>query len=583
MRTVSELAALGDALAGEPSKLAKAELLAVAFRRAAWEGTLKLVVRFLGGRVFGVSDPRTLGVRSATVRDAVVRAAGVDPAEWRRHTLAAGETGDALAAVHGRFPSVTRTGPLTLEALEAEFAAVAAVSSSAGKRDRLAGLLIRAAGEGPRPLVYVGKVISGDLRIGVAEGLLLEGVAAAFDVDLKAVRLGFRLLGDVAEVAEAASVGGEAALRSAPFALFRPVAFMLAAVAADAGELAERVTGPALLEDKLDGIRVQAHKSGEGDAVRVELYTRTLDRVTESFPDVVKRLEMIRGDVLLDGEIVALTPRGEIAPFAALQPRLNRRQLTRALLEACPAGFVPFDVLMSGGRLLLDEPLSVRRATLEGLLAGGAVRPLAALRVEPGVTAAEIAAHFEASRGRRNEGLMLKLLSSAYTPGRRGGVWFKLKGHLPTLDCVVVQAEVGHGKRRGVLSDYTFAVRETTDPDSPLLTLGKAYSGLTDAEIAELTGHFRETATATDGRRYTVPPTVVLEIAFDAIQRSDRHASGFALRFPRIARWRRDKLPGDIDTLAEVRRLFESPDNLNRAEPVSEPPPSSGQLSLFGD
>lgn len=589
-----ELAELGDGVAAEPSKLGKASLLAGAMRSAAEAGTLATVVRLLGGRVLPATDPRVLGVSSAAVRDAVLSATGMEPSAWRAAAIAAGEVGEALAAVHGHFPAASDGArpPLTLGELHDRLTDLAEVTSASGKRERLRRLLLRAAADGPRALAYVGKVLTGDLRIGVAEGLLADAVAEAFGVTPEAVRRGLRSLGDVADVAVLASRGGDAALQSAPFTLFRPVAFMLAATALSAGELAGRVTSPAVLEDKLDGIRVQVHKASDGAAARVELFTRNLERVTGSFPDVVDAVRTVPGEVVLDGELLAVWAgsagnegwgagkQGEAggsgggeagcgwsaAPFAHLQQRLHRRKLSPEVVAAYPVAFVAFDLLYADGELLLDVPLSVRRAKLSAKLAGSRVSVLPCAEVSPGVSAEAIEAAFAASRARRNEGLVLKLLESTYTPGRRGGVWFKLKGHLPTLECVVVRAEVGHGKRRGVLSDYTFAVREGEAPNSPLRVLGKAYSGLTDAEIAELTERFRASATGSDGRRFDVPPDVVLEIAFDAVQRSDRHDSGFALRFPRIVRWRRDRSPGDISTLQDVRQIFLSPDNLNRAE-----------------
>lgn len=598
MRTLVELAELGDAVAAEPSKLGKASLLARAMRSAAGAGTLATLVRLLGGRVFPVTDPRVLGVSSAAVRDAVLSATGLEHSAWRAAAIAAGEVGEALAAVHRHFPAAADDArpPLTLGELYDRLADVAEVASASGKRERLRRLLLMAAADGPRALAYVGKVLTGDLRIGVAEGLLADAVAEAFGVTPEAVRRGLRSLGDVAEVAVLASRGGDTALQSAPFTLFRPVAFMLAATALSAGELAGRVMSPAVLEDKLDGIRVQVHKAGDGAAARVELFTRNLERVTGSFPDVVDAVRTVPGEVVLDGELLAVSAgsagmegrgsgkEGEAggsrggeagwgwsaAPFAHLQQRLHRRTPSAEMVASLPVAYVAFDLLYADGEVLLDLPLSVRRQRLAAKLSGTRVWVLPFAEVSPGVPAEAVEAAFAASRARRNEGLVLKLLESTYTPGRRGGVWFKLKGHLPTLECVVVRAEVGHGKRRGVLSDYTFAVREREEPGSPLRVLGKAYSGLTDAEIAELTERFRASATGSDGRRFDVPPDVVLEIAFDAVQRSDRHDSGFALRFPRIVRWRRDRSPGDISTLQDVRQIFLSSDNLNRAEAADD-------------
>jgi DNA ligase-1 len=257
----------------------------------------------------------------------------------------------------------------------------------------------------------------------------------------------------------------------------------------------------------------------------------------------------VRGDFVLDGEIVAM--RGEeILPFAELQKRLGRREHDLFMRDEVPIRFVAFDLLWLNGRVCLNDPLVDRRGALaqlrmpEGFLLA---------RISDARSAEGIEEAFAAARARGNEGLMIKDAESIYAPGRRGLAWLKYKKALSTLDCVVVGAEYGHGKRNRVLSDYTFAVRD--DVTGELKTIGKAYSGLTDAEISELTTHFLETAIRQHGRYFEVKPDTVLEVAFDKIQLSDRHPSGLAMRFPRIVRIRTDKTPNDIDTVAAARRL----------------------------
>ena len=230
------------------------------------------------------------------------------------------------------------------------------------------------------------------------------------------------------------------------------------------------------------------------------------------------------------------------------------------MLAATPVIFVAFDLLASGAGAatpepLLRAPLRERRERLEGL--GLGERPGFGLsHLETAASEAELDERFTAARARGNEGLMVKDPASGYSPGRRGFGWLKLKRPLATLDCVVVGVEVGHGKRHGVLSDYTFAVRDDRpDAPHPLATIGKAYSGLTDAELADMTRWFTDHTISIHGRYRVVEPTVVVEVAFDVIQRSRRHASGYALRFPRIARLRDDKGPDEIDRLSTVAAL----------------------------
>jgi DNA ligase-1 len=290
-----------------------------------------------------------------------------------------------------------------------------------------------------------------------------------------------------------------------------------------------------------------------------------MDRADESFPDVVEAIAKLPGEFLLDGEIVCWA--GDcVLPFAHIQKRLGRKSLTPKILRANPATFIAFDILYKDGDLLMDRPLRQRRAALESLCGSEpCVRPRLT-DVRELSAEGEIAQAFDEARDRGNEGIMLKDPASVYSPGRRGQMWLKLKTHLPTLDCVVTAAEYGHGKRRNVLSDYTFAVwdREPSEPGAQLVNIGKAYSGVTDEEIAQLTEIFHKLSRAQYGHVHVVEPQVVLEIAFDQIQKSVRHASGYALRFPRIKRLRHDKRIEDADRLSRVIEIYESTHNFGR-------------------
>jgi DNA ligase-1 len=283
---------------------------------------------------------------------------------------------------------------------------------------------------------------------------------------------------------------------------------------------------------------------------RVALYSRDLKDISRTFPDLADAAGQLPVDVILEGEIVAMRDE-EVLPFADLQRRLGRREADLFLPQEIPIQFVAFDLLWRNGESFLKRPLTERREALKALA------PLPANLRLSHVTQAgsvqEIESAFAAARARNNEGLMIKEPSSVYAPGRRGLAWLKLKKALATLDCVVVGAEYGHGKRNKVLSDYTFAVRDETTGE--LKTIGKAYTGLTDAEIAQLTQHFLQRVIHKQGRYHEVQPDTVLEIAFDRLQPSARHNSGLAMRFPRIVRIRTDKSPAEIDTLATARRL----------------------------
>jgi DNA ligase-1 len=311
-------------------------------------------------------------------------------------------------------------------------------------------------------------------------------------------------------------------------------------------------------EEKYDGVRCQLHHS-DG---RCELFSRELKETAGAFPELVAAGVELDHEVIMDGEVLA--HRGDrVLPFSDLQRRLGRKEVSAAMRRDVPVVFVAFDLLSLDGEVLLDRPLAERRRRLEGL---GLRRPFLLARLETAGDPAHLDRIFAETRERGNEGLMVKDPESGYAPGRRGMAWLKLKRPLATLDVLVTAVEWGHGKRRGVLSDYTFAVRD--EATGRLLNVGKAYTGLTDAEIAEMTGFFLAHTVADHGRSRTVEPVVVIEVAFDAIQRSARHRSGFALRFPRIVRLRPDKPVSEIDTLAWVEELYER--HFGRSVPLTD-------------
>ena len=519
---------------------------------------LREAVIFFTGRAFAESDARSAGLGWATIANAVARVAGVDRAQlaaaYDRHSDLGLAVGDVLAARDGavapaRDPSGPAESPPSVPEVTAAFAAIEAASGPAAKSAAFEALLRRC---DPRSATYIVKILAGELRIGLRDGLLQAAIARAFGRSTGDVANAAMLTGDIGETAVLAR---EDQLGAASLRLFRPLRFMLASPAEDAAEIMARLGPVVWTEDKYDGIRVQLHRRG----AEARLFSRDLHDVSGQFPEVVSSAAQLDWDGILDGELLAYRD-GVVLPFLALQRRLGRKEPSAGLRNEVPVAYVAFDVLALGPRdgdvePLLGRPLSERRALLEalGLAAAEPVR-FALSRLVRVRSADELEEVFTAARERRNEGLMVKDPTSIYAPGRRGFGWLKMKKALATLDCVVIGVELGHGKRHGVLSDYTFAVRD--DATGALVTIGKAYSGLTDAEIAERTGWFEEHTLARHGRYRSVEPSVVVEVAFDVIMRSSRHRSGFALRFPRIARLRPDKIAVDCDTLATVEVLW---------------------------
>ena len=540
-------AAIGEAIAATPAKLEKVRLLA-GYLHSLDPEQLPIAARYLTGKAFAQSDPRTLQVGWAVIFRAVLAASKLSDSEMHRISRTHGDAGkSALEALEGR----TAPEPFSLLESKKLFDRLHKARGPIAKADLLQNRLTRlSAREGQ----YLVKILTGDLRLGLREGLVEEAIATAFAAPLDDVKEANMLLGDIGQ---AARLAARNALDEADLSLFRPIKCMLASPEPTAEAIWARFADASdespttYVEDKFDGIRAQLHRGRE----RVEIFSRDLRRMTEQFPEIAENARAFSAEVILDGEIIAYE-QGRRLTFFDLQKRLGRKNEGADLFAAAsadvPVVFVAFDLLWLDGRSLLKIPLRERRDLLRGL----ALPPQFQLsEVFPAHSAADIETAFGLARRRLNEGLMVKDPASFYSPGRRGMFWFKLKKELATLDVVVVAAELGHGKRNHVLSDYTFAVRD--DLTGELLPIGKAYSGLTDVEIAELTEHFKKNTIAEHGRYREVKPNIVLEIAFDAVQPSTRHASGFALRFPRIKAIRRDKTVDAIDTLSYARKLAE--------------------------
>jgi DNA ligase 1 len=549
----SRFATVAEQVKGTPKKLEKVEYLRTYLAELSPDDAA-LAALFFTARPFPQSDGRVLTMGWSVIKRAVLDAAQMTEADYRAAYHRFADAGDAAEALlSGRPADPNRPsnrkgssgGGVNLERVAEFFAATAAARGPAAKLDLFAAILNELSAAEAKYLV---KIITGDLRIGLKEGLVEEAVAAASNQPTEAVREANMLAGDIAEVTRAARNN---VLDAIQLRVFNALQFMLASPEPTAAAILERLTAPVWLEEKYDGIRCQLHKQGE----RVELYSRDLKRITGQFPDLASAAKTINGDFIGDGELLAWRD-GRALPFAELQKRLGRKGDDFFLGAEIPVSISFYDLLWLNGRNLLKTPLAERRALLAELLqpqAAVSTRKFNLAPIQQAHNAVEIEAAFLAARQRGNEGLIAKDPQSTYTPGRRGLAWLKLKKAYATLDVVVVGVEYGHGKRRDVLSDYTFAIRDTEH--DRLLTVGKAYSGLTDVEIAQLTEHFLANTMEVHGRYRVVVPDTVLEIAFDIIQPSNRHQSGFALRFPRIARIRTDKTVADIDTLETCRRL----------------------------
>jgi DNA ligase-1 len=608
MRTFAETA---EKIAATTKKLEKTALLAEYLKSEPVEDAAVAAV-FFSGRPFPAWEETTLQVGGTLLWRIVQELSGQDE---QALTAAYRKFGD-LGAVSGALlpkDKESRDGCLCPSAIQLLLREIAAARGPAAKAALVRKLLSDVS---PLEAKYIIKIMTGDLRIGLKESLVEEAIARAFSGNLKEVQRANMLLGDIGETLRLAAEGK---LADAKMRLFHPIGFMLASPA-ESAEDALSYFQNAWVEDKYDGIRAQAHCSGD----TVRFFSRTRDEITESFPELPDALAGLPQDVILDGEIVAwsylsepvpdyenmevrapspVQPResaGRALPFSALQQRLGRKKVSDKLMREVPVAYLAFDVLYAGDELMIDRPLRERAVVLDQLLntfnhrehrvtwrntaqrnianrskvhqesldfgspepddrpltTEGAAQPPALIRapVFQASSPDDLNKLFDQAQARGNEGLMIKDPASSYTPGRRGKSWLKLKRELATLDVVVTAVEFGHGKRIGVLSDYTFAVRD----GERLLNIGKAYSGLTDVEIVEMTEWFLEHTIEDQGFRRIVEPKIVLEVAFNNIMKSDRHSSGYALRFPRIVRLRPDKLPEEADTMGRAKEIFQT-------------------------
>jgi DNA ligase 1 len=576
-----------DAIAATTKKLQKIAIVAEFLKSHSANESAQSAL-FFSGRAFSAAEETTMQVGGSLLWRTVAEISGQSEAElqmaYRKH-------GDMGAVAGEVLPKRAGQG-IEISGVTGKFAEIAAARGPAAK-----GVLVRELLERASPLEakYVIKIMTGDLRIGLKESLVEEAIAKAYESTLAQVQRANMLLGDIRATVRLAAEGK---LTEAKMRMFHPLGFMLASPV-ESGEEGLSYFVEAAVEDKYDGIRAQAHVSGG----EVKIFSRTRDEITESFPELPDAFAGLPHEAILDGEIVVWEyPKkleqaqqvvdeevsdeseeracelGRARPFSILQQRLGRKKVSEKMLREIPVAYLAFDVLYAAGELLIDRPLRERARILDKLLEEKNKTQHKSVALKRGVQSrlsfeaenehaasvirapvfrasspVELEALFSAAQARGNEGLMIKDLNSSYTPGKRGKSWLKMKRELATLDVVVTAVEYGHGKRVGVLSDYTFAV---WDGDR-LVNIGKAYSGLTDVEIAEMTQWFLDHTIEDRGFRRIVEPKIVLEVTFNNMMRSDRHNSGYALRFPRIVRLRPDKLAEEADTIETVREIFE--------------------------
>jgi DNA ligase-1 len=513
----SEFAAICYELEKTSSRLSKVETAARYLKRLD-PLEIRTGIAFLSGRAFPISDPRTLDIGPGAFS----------------HAAATPELADSLAP------------PLTLMDVAEAFAKIAELTGKGSRAQKYTRLreLIEQTSAAERPILF--RLLHNELRIGLHDGLIQEAIGRASGADLKTVRRAALFLSDLAEVASIALAKGGAALDEVDIKLFVPLLPMLSELSEDLEEVLAAHGGNSALEYKYDGARVQIHK--RGDTVRV--WSRRLTEVTHSLPEIVQiaRSEIEGDSFILDGEVVAVGKEGRPYPFQELMRRFRRVHGIEFAANEIPLVLCLFDCLLLENESLIDEPYTTRWERLSRITH---TKHLARRLLTNDI--GEAAAFLDQALRAGHEGLMAKALNSPYMPGNRGKLWFKIKP-AETVDCVITAADRGSGRRRGWLSNYHLAVAGAGGEFAPV---GKTFKGLTDRQFADMTARLQDLKVSDDGYTVTVKPEVVVEVAYNEIQRSPQYSSGFALRFARIKRIRDDKSEGEISTLAELQTLYD--------------------------
>ncbi|MCD6241057.1 ATP-dependent DNA ligase [Candidatus Bathyarchaeota archaeon] len=509
-------------------------------------------VSMILGRAFPKWDQRTLEVSWTTIANVIKRLTSVDWKIFIEAFRQTGDVGDAIRIVFEKSKVKRQVTllerPLTILEVRRFFEAMAQAcgAGSREKRERLVETLLGKAS--PIEAKYLVKIMIGEMRTGFHEGLMELAVSKAFGIPEKAVQRAVMMRGDIGEVAYIAKTGGKEELSRLGFRIFHPVKPMLAQTAENVEEAIKEHGGKTAFEYKLDGARIQIHKRGD----EVRIFSRRLTDVTASLPEIVEliRREINAKEVIMEGEVIAVGEDGSPLPFQHLMRRFRRIREIEDVSRKIKVQLYLFDIIYLNGQSLIDMPYIERRKKLAEV--AGRISPTKQLITGDPEQAQKF---LEEAINAGHEGLVAKRLDSPYTPGIRGKKWFKIKKTLEPLDLVIVAAEYGYGRRHGWLSDYYLAARD--EKTGEFLVVGKTFKGLTDKEIIEMTKRLKEIAIEENARGVVVPPKIVVEVAYNEIQKSPKYKCGMALRFARITRIRDDKNPEEADTIQKVREIYE--------------------------
>jgi len=535
-------------LTGISSSLEMTSVVA-SFLKEVDDDELEIATRFIMGSVFPVWSEKELGIGTSLLYTAIAKTSSLPVRRIEEFVRETGDVGTAaekaIANRKGHFDFFSEE-QLSIRDVFSRFQKIAGLAGKGSQDAKIKNLQYLFGASKPVETVYLARLAIEELRIGVGEGIVRNAVAEAFNVPVELVERGYMLVNDFGLVAYTSKKEGESGILNLSVITGRPLKLMLAQVGGGLNEtLAEM--GYVAVEWKFDGARVQIHKDGN----KVIIYSRRLENVTSSLPDIVKsvRTHVIANTAILDGEAVAFGKDNRPMAFQEILRRFRRKYDVTATALEIPLSLYLFDILYLNGESLIDTELFERRKKLEEICDKSIV-------AEQTITdsAANIELIYKMALAAGHEGLMLKNPQSLYTPGKRGKNWLKLKPIMDTLDLVVVGGEWGEGRRTSFIGSYLMACR---DPDTNrLLTIGRVATGITDEKLVELTDIFKDIVILENGIHVEFEPKIVFEVAFEEIQKSQNYDSGYALRFPRLINMRSDKSVEDADTIEKVEQLY---------------------------
>lgn len=552
----SQLVNVYKDLEATQSSLEMTSILSDFFQEAETE-TLEILSIFVMGRPFPAWKNLDIGISSKLMIKALNKATGIPESEIKQKWKDTGDLGDsAYQLVKKKSQQTLFSKELTVESVSNKLEKISKMEGSGSQENKISHIAELIGSADPDEAKYIVRIILGEMRIGVGEGIVRDAIAEAFELEQEVVQSAYDLTNDFGVVARTAKEEGSEGLKDLDMEFFRPIKVMLAQKVESMEEGFEEVgnqSGYCALDFKYDGMRAQIHKKGD----KVKVFTRRLEDVTDQFPDIVKTVkEGIEAEnCIIDSEIIAFDPEdGSLVPFQNLSKRIKRKYDIDQIKKQIPVKLHPFDLIYLEDQAWINRPYKERWKKIKDLVnEEDKIRLADHLETD---SKEEARKFYQKALNADQEGVMLKNLEARYKPGSRVGYMVKLKPVKESFDLVITEADWGEGRRKGWLASFTLSCRDKETNE--LKTIGKMATGLTDEQFKEMTERLEDLIISEEGRHVKLKPEVVVEVVYEEIQESPTYSSGFALRFPRLYRIRDDLSPDNVDSLEKVKKVYKS-------------------------